>query len=139
MILMMTTTSIHRIRASFEKLSRQMPQMTSVIYDRVFELLPGCRSTFKIDMEIQKQHFAAALALIVRNLSMLESLGEPLRELGADHARIGVRPEQYPAMRDAVLFAMAHTLGDQWTEVLAADWRALLDFVVSQMLAGSHM
>ena len=115
-----------------------MPQVIGVFYDRVFEVLPQTRCMFKIDMEVQKQHLAVALALIVRNVSILESLGEPLRELGADHARIGVRPEHYPPVRDAVLFAMAHSLGDQWTESLAADWRALLDFVTSQMLAGSH-
>lgn len=93
---------------------------------------------FKTDMAIQQHHFAAALALIVRNLSMLDSLGEALGELGADHARIGVRPEHYPPMCDAVLFAIARSLEDQWTEQLAADWRALLDFVASQMLAGSQ-
>jgi hemoglobin-like flavoprotein len=135
---MMTTASLHRIRASFGQLSRQMPQVTGEFYDRLFELLPQARSMFKIDMDTQKQHFAAALALIVRNSSMLESLGEPLRELGADHARLGVCPDHYGPLCDAVLFAMARTLETQWTEQLAADWRALLDFVVSQMLAGSQ-
>jgi hemoglobin-like flavoprotein len=134
----MTTASIHRIRGSFEQLSARMSQVTADVYARVFELLPHARAMFKTDMAIQQHHFAAALALIVRNLSMLDSLGEALGELGADHARIGVRPEHYPPMCDAVLFAIARSLEDQWTEQLAADWRALLDFVASQMLAGSQ-
>ena len=137
MDLQMTSASIHRIRSSFELLAPNLIQMTGFFYERVFAVLPESRAMFKVDMKIQQQHFAAALAVIVRNVSLFDSLRQPLRELGADHARVGVCAEHYPPVRDAVLFAMARALGNAWTDELCGDWCALLDLVTTEMLAGS--
>jgi hemoglobin-like flavoprotein len=135
----MTSGSIHRIRKSFELLKPRIIQMIGDFYHRMFEVLPESRAMFEVDMAIQQQHFAAALALIVRNLSIFDTIREPLRELGAEHAKFGVRPHHYPPVRDALLFAMARALGEAWSEQLREDWRNLLDLVAGEMLAGSQL
>jgi hemoglobin-like flavoprotein len=133
----MTAASIDRIRTSYRRLSPHADHVTSVFYDRLFAARPETRALFSGDMNVQRKHFAAALAMVVRNLGMLDMLEQPLRDLGAAHARAGVRPEHYPAMCDAIIAALADTAGDGWTDELAADWRLLLEAVARHMLAGS--
>jgi hemoglobin-like flavoprotein len=87
-------------------------------------------------MERQRGHLAAALSLIVRNLSILGALERPLGDLGAAHARVGVRREHYPVVCDAMLATLAEALPDLWTPELAADWAGLLSTVAGYMVAG---
>src|SRR5690242_19596882 len=99
----MTTASLERIRQSFDLLIPHLDRMTRTFYGHLFAARPETRQLFKIDMDAQRQHLAAALALIVRNLAMFDALAEPLQELGTQHAKVGVRPEHYPVVRDAML------------------------------------
>src|SRR5579871_4339044 len=131
----MTTASLERIRNSFDTLAPKIATMTATFYDTLFAGRPEVRALFKVDMDIQRQHLAAALALIVRNMTMLDALQEPLRQLGRDHARVGARPEHYPLVRDAMLHAIQQALEPAWTPDLAADWRQLIEEVSTIMLS----
>jgi len=126
-----------RILRSYESLLPHMSDLTRAFYDRLFEVRPDTRALFRIDMELQRQHLAALLAVIVRNLRMLDAIEDSLRELGAQHARVGVRPEHYPVVRDAMLHAFARTVPQAWNSSLEADWRRLLEIISNQMLAGA--
>ncbi|HEX8323535.1 MAG TPA: globin domain-containing protein [Tepidisphaeraceae bacterium] len=132
----MRKESLDRIRHSVTTLMPHVDDMTRLFYENLFAAAPDTRALFKVNMDVQRQHFAAALAVILRNLTMLDVLSEPLRELGIGHARIGVRPHHYPVVRDAMLVAMGQTLGDEWTPELAADWSGLLDKVSVIMMSG---
>jgi hemoglobin-like flavoprotein len=133
----MTSQSLRRIEASFVLLAPKMEQMTRSFYDRLFAARPDVRALFKVDMAEQRQHFAAALAIVSRNLRMLDLMTGPLHELGAGHAEAGVRPSHYPSVRDAMLAAIGEALGSGWTADLVDDWRALLDLVCGIMLEGA--
>jgi hemoglobin-like flavoprotein len=133
----MTTASLERIRRSFDLLIPHLDRMTRTFYSQLFAARPETRQLFKIEMDVQRQHLAAALALIVRNLAMFDALEEPLQELGAQHAQVGVRPEHYPVVRDAMLDALGEALGPAWTPQLADDWRALIETIGGHMLAGT--
>jgi hemoglobin-like flavoprotein len=134
----MTPESANRIRESFRQLAPQLERMTRDFYDRMFAARPETRALFGRDMTMQQQHLGAALALIVRNLSMLDALAGTFQQLGAAHARAGVRPEHYPVVRDAMLESMSAALNpmNAWSAELLADWRALLDQVAAYMLQG---
>ena len=133
----MTPQSLARLEASFERLAPQIETMTRGFYDRLFSELPETRALFRVDMAVQRQHLGAALAVITRNLRMLDVVTEPLRQLGADHARVGVKPEHYVPVRDAMLFAIGAAMGDAWNVELKEDWRALLDLISEKMLEGA--
>jgi nitric oxide dioxygenase len=125
-----------RILRSYQVLGPRSGLMTELFYDRLFEVQPDVRPLFSIDMQLQRQHLAASLALIVRNLRMLDTIEPSLRTLGTQHARAGVCAQHYPIVRDAMLYAMSQTLGDAWNDTLSDDWSRLLDVVARQMLAG---
>ena len=133
----MTSQSLARIEKSFEHMSPRIDQMTRAFYDKLFSVRPDTRSLFRVDMDNQRQHLAAALALVIKNLQFLDVITEPLQQLGADHARVGVKPEHYPVVRDAMLAAIGGAVGDEWTPELAADWRDLLDLICRVMLEGA--
>src|SRR3954464_7767065 len=120
---MMTPAAVCRVRASFEQVAPQFDQVAVQFYERLFATLPSARELFKVDLTAQAKHLAAALALIVRNLAILDALEQPLMELGAAHARVGVRDEHYPVARDALIASLAESMGGSWTEDLSADWR----------------
>lgn len=132
----MKKESLDRIRATVDVLLQKIHETTALFYDHLFATEPDLRAMFRGDMALQRQHFAAALAVILRNLTMLDVLTEPLRQLGANHAAIGVKPYQYPVVRDALIFAMSRTLADRWTPDLADDWRELIDNVSRIMMSG---
>jgi hemoglobin-like flavoprotein len=134
----MSPESANRIRESFKHLAPQLEHLTRDFYARLFTARPDVRPLFAREMRLQEQHLAAALALIVRNLLMLDALEVPFQQLGADHARAGVRPEHYPLVRDAMLelISTALSANGAWTTELADDWRRLLDQIAAYMLQG---
>ncbi|MDB5328761.1 MAG: hemoglobin-like flavoprotein [Phycisphaerales bacterium] len=132
----MRKESLDRIRQSVAVLLPRAPDATRLFYDRLFTIAPETRELFKSDPEVQRQHFSAALAVILKNVTMLDVLTEPLRQLGSGHAMVGVRPHHYPIVRDAMLHAMSEILGSDWTPELADDWRDVFDTVSRIMMSG---
>jgi hemoglobin-like flavoprotein len=133
----MTSQSISRILASYEEIAPRMDGMVAGFYQRLFAACPEARGLFQSDMTIQRQHLAATLALLVRNLQFQDLLEEPVMDLGAQHVTFGARPEHYPVVRESLLASLGEALGDRWTAAVAADWAALLDHVVQVMLKGA--
>ena len=134
----MTPASIDRIQASFNQITARFDCVAARFYERFFADDPSARHLFKGDLSVQAGHLAAALALIVRNLTMLDALEEPLIELGIVHGLIGVRPVHYPVACHSFLLALEDVLGGQWTTQLAADWERLLALVAGHMITGTR-
>lgn len=132
----MRKESLDRVRGSVDLLLPRAADVTRRFYERLFCVAPETRALFKIDMTVQRHHFAAALSMILKNLTLLDVLADPLRQLGRHHAAAGVRPQHYPVVRDAILFAMGQTLDGAWTDDLAADWHDLLDAISAIMMSG---
>ena len=133
----MTETSLQRVTANYEALAGHIRKLTRSFYDRLFEAMPHVRALFRLDIDLQSQHLAAALALIVRNLRDLDLLEEPLMELGAGHARVGVRPEHYPVLCRTMVQTLRDGSGGTWSPELDADWTELLARVSRIMMAGA--
>jgi hemoglobin-like flavoprotein len=125
-----------RVRESYDELAPRMDAVVDRFYTTLFELHPLVRALFPPDMARQRAHLAAALAVIARNVDRLEMLESPLMGLGAQHMEYGARPEHYPALRDALVSALAEGLADRWTPQLQTDWLAALNYVVTVMLRG---
>ena len=118
----MTEAALGRIATNYELLAGRMQALTASFYQRLFEQFPQVRPLFRIDLELQSQHLAAALALIVRNLRLLDVLEQPLMDLGAGHARAGVRPEHYPIVCRIMIEVLRDGSGEAWSPQLLSDW-----------------
>ena len=133
----MTEPCAQRIAANYELLAKRMPELAGAFYDRLFKVLPESRPLFKIDIDLQSQHLAAALAIIVRNLRLLDVLEEPLAELGVHHAHVGVHPEQYPIVCRAMVETLRDGSGPNWSPDLENDWTEALAAVSRIMMNGA--
>lgn len=146
----MSPELLRGIAESYALLAPDLHALTGAFYARLFAVRPDLRGLFEADMTRQQRHLAAALELVGQNLRMMDALEGPLRELGADHARIGVRPEDYPP----VLAALTGVLGDALSAAAGAStaagklvpfdvaavsfgWGQILESVARQMLAGA--
>ncbi len=133
----MTNQSITRILSTYEQIAPGIDEMVAGFYERLFAVCPEARLLFKRDMTIQRHHLAATLAMLVRNLQFQDLLQDAVMDLGAQHVMFGARPEQYPLVRDSLLYSLSKALGDGWTPEVEADWQALLDNIIVVMLKGA--
>jgi hemoglobin-like flavoprotein len=125
------------IRGSYD-LIRDMPKAVAMLfYGRLFDLDPSLRPLFKNDIEIQSQKLMDTLSAAVDSLDNLPALVPALRAMGARHLEYGVQTEHYAKVRDALLWAMAQALQEDFDPETRAAWRSLLDTVIAEMLTGA--
>ena len=91
---------------------------------------------FPEDMDSQKTHMNGALKLVIKNITNLENLADPLREMGARHIGYGAEEAQFPVVRDVMVASLAEVAGYAWTPQLSSDWGAALDTVAGYMIEG---
>lgn len=135
----MTSDAIDRIRASVASLTPGLGALSATFYDRLFEVAPELRRLFAPDMTRQRGHFEAALALLLRNITMLDVLGPSLMALGAEHVSYGTRTEHYEVARDCLIYAIRRHAGEAWSEQLERDWHDAITAVMQPMLRGAAM
>ena len=97
--------------------------MVAGFYERLFSVCPESKSRCSGDMTINAIHLAATLAMLVRNLQFQDLLQDAVMDLGAQHVMFCARPEQYPLVRDSLLYSLGKAAGDNWTQEVEADWR----------------
>lgn len=66
----------------------------------------------------------------------LEPLVEQLEELGQRHISYGVKPEFFPVMGQAVLYALQHVLGSKFTFEDTKDWMLVFEMMNTHMQNG---
>jgi hemoglobin-like flavoprotein len=134
-----TPEAIDRIRASFTAITPQLGAVCATFYDRLFEVAPEVRRLFAPDMTRQRGHFEAALALLLRNVTMLDVLGPSLMALGAEHVSYGTRAEHYDVARECLIHAIRQHAGDAWSDELERDWHDAVTAVMQPMLRGAAL
>src|SRR5262252_9175174 len=102
----MDLQACRRITASYELMADRSDVMAQAFYRRLFEGAPDVRRLFPEDMTRQREHLAASLALVARNIEHMDILEEPLMLLGVQHIDYGARPRHYLIVRDTLLAAI---------------------------------
>jgi hemoglobin-like flavoprotein len=132
----MTSESIARVQSSYKEVSHDARALSSSFYEELFRAAPTLRSLFPQDLSTLQGHFEAALALVIRNLSEMNALQQPLSDLGAQHVGWGARPADYLVARDALVAAI-RSRAASWNETLEADWRRAITAIIVPMLQGA--
>lgn len=132
----MTPEAIEQVRRSYARLVLTDRQLSGRFYEKLFAQAPGLRRLFPQDLTVLQGHFEAALALVVRNLGEMETLREPLRDLGAQHVHWGARPEDYVVAREALVGAIG-SLSPDWDPAIEALWRAAVTAIIVPMIEGA--
>ena len=133
----MTPEQISLVQTSFDRLSSDLPALTTRFYEDLFEKDPTLRSLFPADLEEQKMRFAEKLTEIVRAISDLEGLLDQTRALGARHAGYAVRASHYPTVGEALLEALAGVSGGRFDPETRDAWTMAYSLVAETMLEGA--
>src|SRR5215468_2519095 len=102
----MTPDQRRLVQTSFDALREQAGPMGLLFYGKLFELDPGARRLFHIDLDEQVRKLMETLGWVVQSLDQFDSMKERLAELGRKHADIGVRNEQYDTITTALVWAI---------------------------------
>lgn len=129
----MTSQQITLVRQTFARLAGRSAQAGAFFYDRLFALDPSLRRMFPDDLQQQGQKFVDTLGAVIRSLDRAEDVKADLEALGRRHADYGVHRQHYATMREALLWAMAQILGEEFDDEVAAAWHAAFDVAAKAM------
>ncbi|UPG67851.1 globin domain-containing protein [Gordonia hongkongensis] len=103
-------------------------------YDRLFAEHPEVRPMFGTDLRPQATMLQEAIGAVLDHLDDAEWLGRTLGALGRRHNDLGVTPEMYGWVADALVTTMAEHGGGAWTGEMTAAWNDALGAVAGLML-----
>jgi hemoglobin-like flavoprotein len=133
----MTPEQITLVQSAFERLGPDLPAMASRFYVELFQRDPALRPMFTVDLAEQEVKFAQKLTEIVRAIPRLDRLLAHTRALGARHVGYGVRAADYQTVGDALLAALAATLGEEFDAPTREAWILAYSIVAETMLEGA--
>src|SRR5215469_16966953 len=108
----MNTAQQGLVQATFATLA-VMPEVAGALfYERLFASNPNFRPLFKNDMRIQGVKLMAMLAMVVYNLPEPRHISSAIRDLALRHVEYGVKPANYDALREALLWTLEQALAE---------------------------
>lgn len=133
----MTPEQISLVQSSFKRLGPELPAMATRFYQELFRRNPALRPLFATDLAQQEAKFTEKLTEIVRSIPRLDVLLAHTRDLGARHAGYGVRVADYQTVGDALLDALAATVGDSFDAATREAWTTAYSLIAETMLEGA--
>ena len=118
----MTPHQIELVQSTFRSVQPMASTAAEIFYKRLFEIEPTATALFKGDMRQQGHKFMQVLAIAAGGLSNLPTLVPIIQQLGLRHVGYGVRAEPYESARQALLWMLALTLQDAYTEEVRSAW-----------------
>lgn len=135
----LTQIQIRQIQQSFAKAANKRRLVTSLFYDRLFELDPTLRPLFRtLNLEEQGCKFMQMLALVVSSLNDPIKFKQRLENLGERHLYYGVQREHYATFGSALVWALERSLGKDFTPAARESWRAFYDLVAKTAQNGHY-
>jgi nitric oxide dioxygenase len=126
---------IEIIKRSLPRVRERLAPASAAFYDNLFAIAPELRGLFRGDMDTQGMRFMSTLATIADMLEDPDALGSELDDLATAHARVGVRPEHFAPMGEALMATLGETLGPDFAADERAAWRAAYDHFAAEMIA----
>jgi hemoglobin-like flavoprotein len=119
----MTSDVRTRIQESWALVSPRGDELASRFYARLFEIDPTAARLFaSTDMAAQRRKFSAMLDTIVRAVDEPRALVPDTTALARRHVGYGVEDRHFNSVGEALLFALAETLGGAFTDAVHAAW-----------------
>ncbi|NNK79675.1 MAG: globin [Litoreibacter sp.] len=103
-------------------------------YENLFKRAPRLRHLFRDDLEGQGMRFMTTLRTVVVTMNDPDALHRELRPLGHLHSSIGIHPEDFEPMGEALMDTFRDTLGDDFTPEMEASWRKAYGMIAEKMM-----
>jgi hemoglobin-like flavoprotein len=133
----MSPDTVNHVQSSWAKVQPIAEQAAALFYGRLFEVYPEVKPLFKGDMKEQGRKLMAMLNTAVNALTNLEAIVQPMKDMGARHARYGVGAADYDKVADALLWTLEQGLGEDFTAEVKGAWVEVYTLVADTMQAGA--
>jgi hemoglobin-like flavoprotein len=127
------------VRATFARLAVMPDVAGALFYERLFTLNPDFRPMFKNDMRVQGVKLMTMLAMVVYNLHQPGDVISTVRELGRRHVGYGVKPADYGALQDALLWTLEQVLAEEFTPAVRDAWAVCYQELADEMKAAASV
>jgi hemoglobin-like flavoprotein len=131
----MTPHQIALIQESFGRVAPVADRAAQMFYQRLFEIAPQVRPLFKGEIDAQGRKFMATLTVTLSGLEKFDRLKPGLEALARQHVRFGVRPEHFAPLGEALIWALAEALGDDFSLETREAWEAAYGEMAKVMAA----
>ncbi|CAJ1964584.1 unnamed protein product [Cylindrotheca closterium] len=151
----MSFSTINNVIETWETI-RRMPEWEKEVgvglFAKFFKMEPEAKTIFgfREDLDVTDYkvlisprfvaHAMQFVTMIDRALNMLgpsdEMLSEVLIDIGAKHARYGVKPEYFPTMGKALVSVLSSNLGDVFTMEVQESWIEVYNALSHDMIKG---
>jgi hemoglobin-like flavoprotein len=133
----MSPEEVRLVRESWRGILPIRDTFAALFYAKLFELDPALRPLFKDDLKEQGRNFVAMVSIALRNLERPEAVLHALRELGARHARYGVRDAHYDTVATALVLSLDVSLGESLTPQARRAWEGAYELMTQPMREGA--
>jgi hemoglobin-like flavoprotein len=121
------------VQTSFARLAVMPEVAAALFYERLFDTNPEFRALFKNDMRIQGVKLMTMLAMVVYNLPELSRISTSIRDLAVRHAEYGVGFADYDAVREALVWTLEQSLGEDFGPAVRGAWTVCYDELAGEM------
>ncbi len=114
--------TIVTIKASIPLIQDHGLEISSRMYDILFEKYPETKAFFSGSIEKQPKILTAAIAAYAENIDQIEKLHDKIIYIANAHVKSHVLEDHYPMVGDAILLAMKEILADKATPEILKAW-----------------
>jgi hemoglobin-like flavoprotein len=125
------------VQTTFAKVVPIADTAASLFYGRLFEIDPALRPLFKGDLVEQGRKLMQMIGVAVNGLDRLDQIVPAVQQLGVRHAAYGVKDRHYGTVAVALLWALEHGLGADFTPEVRDAWTAAYTLLADTMKAAA--
>ena len=134
----MTPEQIARVQASWQQVEGIADQAAALFYQRLFTQAPELEPLFKGNMEEQGKKLMSMIGVAVKGLDRLDTIVPAVQKLGERHKDYGVKPEDYDAVAQALLWTLAQGLGEAFDADTESAWTEAYTLLASTMIDAAN-
>jgi hemoglobin-like flavoprotein len=114
-----------RLKHSFTKIAQAHETVSTLFYDKLFELAPEVRPLFLSDMADQRVKLMQMLAMMIASLEDETALMKGAQALGVRHLQYGTKGEHYVVVGEALIWALKEALPKVMTPPVVEAWEEI--------------
>jgi hemoglobin-like flavoprotein len=135
----MTLSKPHKtlVKHSFPKIAQAHESVSTLFYEKLFDLAPQVRPLFQADLDEQRVKLMQMLALMIATIDDDAMFMQMSQNLGLRHTHYGVKPEHYAVVGEALLWALKEACPTVMTAAVYDAWHTLYNFIAEQAVAAA--
>ncbi|MCJ7765147.1 MAG: globin domain-containing protein [Thiovulaceae bacterium] len=122
------------IKSTAPVLKEKGEEITTVMYQVLFERNPELKELFKDAEPEQYKKLANAVYAYAANIDKLEVLGKGIENMASVHVKTKILPEHYPLVGGALLSAIEQVLGEAATPEIMSAWKEAYFFLADVLI-----